>query len=81
MKVFYERKNRILNINEITFSQKLYNKTEINSILVGILFLANLISNTISLIIEIPNIFAIVVVLTGIISIIKTGIKLNPDYS
>lgn len=58
-------------------SGRLNKSLEINSALIGILILANLIANTVSMIIEIPNIFAIIVTLIMITSIIKTGIKFS----
>lgn len=66
-----------MNFNTVDISVKLNKKIKINSYLIGALFIANLIANTISMLIPIPNIFAIIVILLAIVSIVKTGIKVS----
>lgn len=57
--------------------ERLNKGLEANSVLIGMLILANLIANTVSMIINIPNIFAIIVTLIAVVSIIKTGIRIS----
>lgn len=57
--------------------ERLNKGLDANSVLIGMLILANLIANTVSMIIKIPNIFAIIVTLIAVVSIIKTGIRIS----